>query len=208
MPAWSVMTSQILVLLISYLLGSIPFAYPVVRFVSGGDIRDLGSGNVGATNVLRSTSKVAGIATLALDAAKGAAAVLIAREWMGTDATGWMVLAGVAAIVGHVFPVFLKFQGGKGVATGCGAFLVIAPLAILTAALVFVATVAVTRYVSLGSVLASASVPIASGLMGQPPVVMLGALAGAGLVIAKHHTNLRRLYQGRENKFQDSKEAP
>lgn len=202
------MTSQIFVLLISYLLGSIPFAYLVVRFVSGADIRDLGSGNVGATNVLRSTSKVAGVATLALDAAKGAAAVLIAREWMGSDAMGWMVLAGVAAIVGHVFPVFLKFQGGKGVATGCGAFLVIAPFAILTAALVFIATVAVTRYVSLGSVLASASVPIASGLTGQPPVMVLGALAGAGLVIAKHHTNLRRLYQGRENKFQAPKEAP
>lgn len=202
------MTSQIFVPVISYLLGSIPFAYLIVRFVSGADIRDLGSGNVGATNVMRSTSKVAGVATLALDAAKGAAAVLIAREWLGTDATAWMVLAGVAAIVGHVFSVFLKFQGGKGVATGCGAFLVIAPFAILIAALVFIATVAVSRYVSVGSVLASASVPIASGLMGEPPVVTLGALAGAGLIIAKHHTNLRRLYRGRENKVQASKETP
>ena len=139
---------QIIFVVIAYLIGSIPFGYLIVRSRGGGDIRQTGSGGTGATNVSRRAGKAAGVLTLLLDAAKGCVAVVIAKAVSGDD---WVIAAAaIAALVGHIFPVWLSFRGGKGVATGVGIFLVLAPIAVLCAGVVFVAIVALTRYVSLG----------------------------------------------------------
>src|SRR5215813_7453087 len=148
-------------LIIAYLLGSIPFGFLIVKMSSGADIRETGSGGTGATNVSRKSGKAAGVATLALDALKGAGAVLVAR-WLTDEAgTPWVVAAAAAlAVVGHCFPVWLKFKAGKGVATGLGVFLAIVPWAVLMALAVFIVIVWRTRYVSLGSILAAAFIPL------------------------------------------------
>ena len=144
--------TRIIIPIVAYLLGSIPFGYLIVRGKSGADIRETGSGGTGATNVSRRAGKAAGVLTLLLDAAKGCVAVLIAKAFGGDD---WVIaMAAIAALVGHIFPVWLGFRGGKGVATGVGIFLVLAPLALLCAGVVFVAIVFLTRYVSLGSITA------------------------------------------------------
>src|SRR5215468_1360642 len=150
-----------LALIIAYLLGSIPFGYLIVKLTSGADIREAGSGGTGATNVSRKAGKAAGVVTLALDAMKGAAAVLVARWLTGEAGTSWIVAAAAAlAVVGHCFPVWLKFKAGKGVATGLGVFLAIAPWATLAAVAVFIIVVLWTRYVSLGSIIAAAFMPL------------------------------------------------
>ncbi|MDQ3907429.1 MAG: glycerol-3-phosphate 1-O-acyltransferase PlsY [Acidobacteriota bacterium] len=194
----------------AYLLGSIPFGYLIVRAKSGGDVRETGSGGTGATNVTRRAGKVAGVLTLALDALKGASAVVLARRLLAPDfgIDWWVAACALAVVAGHVFPVWLKFRGGKGVATGLGAFVCLAPLAVACACAVFVVVVWATRYVSLGSVVAAALLPLFVWLLyarGGPgsefePVVTC-ALAGAALIVFMHRANVGRLLRGNENKL-------
>lgn len=187
---------EVLSLLTAYLLGSIPFAYLLVRAVRGKDIRSIGSGNVGATNAMRAAGRLGGVLTLVLDAGKGWAAVFLTRAW--THSESWAVAAALMAIVGHIFPVFLGFRGGKGVATAAGAFLAVAPWVMAGAAAVFLLVVAVTRYVSLGSVCAAASFPVLAYVQGLGlPAVPAGMLCAA-LIIWKHSANIQRLRQGTE----------
>ena len=183
---------------LAYLLGSIPFGYIIVRLRTGGDIRASGSGNIGATNVLRTTGRVAGILTLLLDTAKGYLGVALAWHFTGGDAW-WSSLAAVACILGHAYPVFLRFKGGKAVATALGAFLMLAPSAIAAVAVVFVVAVALTRYISLGSVLASGLLPVAVWLITHPafPVIYASLFTGA-FIVYRHRENLRRLHEGTE----------
>jgi glycerol-3-phosphate acyltransferase PlsY len=188
----------------AYFLGSIPFGYLVVKFGQGRDIRAAGSGNIGAANVTRTVGKGAGVLTLLLDAAKGWLAVWLAARLTENDIT-WMMGAALAAIVGHMFTVFLKFKGGKGVATGVGAFLPICWPAVLGALLVWVAVVGTWRIVSLGSMVASASLPILIYFLydvppgyAPPLVVTLGSAAAAVMIVLKHHENIARLAAGKE----------
>ena len=187
---------------LAYLLGSIPFGYLLVRIFRKQDIRSIGSGNIGATNVVRSGAKGLGIATLALDLLKAYIAVLIARHVAPANFEV-QTAAAVAAVLGHVFPIWLGFRGGKGVASALGAFLALTPRAALIALAVFIVIVALTRYVSLASIIAAAVMPIA-GLV-VAPVRSLGVVAGfvflAALVIVKHHANIRRLIAGTESRF-------
>jgi glycerol-3-phosphate acyltransferase PlsY len=195
-----------LAVILAYLLGSIPFGYLIVKWHRGGDVRATGSGATGATNVLRSAGRVAGVATLVLDALKGFAAVYLARWLTGTAGTGWVVaFAAVAAIAGHIFPVWLGFKAGKGVATGLGVFLAIAPVAVGCAALLFGGIVALTRFVSLGSIMAAISMPVWVFLFERknPDLIpMLVALVlSAILIVGKHHANIARLFAGSEHKL-------
>ena len=197
-------------LICAYLLGSIPFGYLIVRAKEGADVRATGSGGTGATNVSRRAGKGAGILTLALDAAKGAAAVLLAR-WLLTDDFGfnwWVAVVSLAVVAGHIFPVWLNFRGGKGVATGLGVFLSIAPLAVACAAAVFLAVVWATRYVSLGSILAVAAFPLFVWLLSgysntsaNLAAIMAVALIGGAMIIFMHRANISRLLRGTENKL-------
>lgn len=187
----------------SYLLGSIPFGFILVRIFRGQDVRQTGSGNIGATNVARSSPGL-GLLTLVLDALKGLAAVALARAFF----PGRNVLAGIAAlfaILGHMFPIWLKFRGGKGVATGLGSFAMLAPKTILVMAGIFVAVVLVFRRVSLGSIMAFAFFPLLAWLLHDygyaPQVLVLMAIASV-LIIAKHHQNIRRLLAGTEPRFE------
>ena len=189
-----------LLVVVGYLLGSISFAVLIVRRTTGKDIRTEGSGNAGATNVLRAHGKGLALAVAALDVAKGAAAVLLVR--LVTADPRYAAAAGFAAILGHVFPIFYGFRGGKGVATAVGAFLVLAPLATLVCVGVFVAVVAATRYVSLGSVLGLVLMPpVAGTLFHAPPPVVAAAAATAVLVVLKHRENLKRLIRGTERRL-------
>jgi acyl phosphate:glycerol-3-phosphate acyltransferase len=187
----------------SYLLGSLPFGYILVRAFRGQDIRETGSGNIGATNVARS-SLLLGVITLVLDALKGLAAVTLARVLF----PGNLLMAGVAAlcaVIGHVFPLWLRFRGGKGVATGLGSFVILAPKAVLLMAAVFVAVVLVFRYVSLGSIVAVALFPLAAWFLDgyrDSSATLLLTIAAMLLIIAKHYGNIRRLASGTENQFQ------
>lgn len=207
----------VLVILISYLLGSIPFGYLVVRAKEGGDIRETGSGGTGATNVSRRAGKAAGVLTLLLDAMKGAAAVLFAMWAFGLQQTiaheglplnWWVAASAFAVLVGHIFPVWLKFRGGKGVATAVGVFLVLAPAAVAVALLIFISIVFLTRYVSLGSIVAALSIPLLIWLqhvfvrpLESPGALLAAASLSALLVIFAHRENIARLVQGRESKF-------
>jgi len=187
-----------LVLVASYLLGSIPFSYLVAR-QRGVDVRTVGSGNVGATNVMRSVGKGAGLVAFVLDAAKGAVAALIAqRAGLGPTQAA---LAAVAAIIGHMYPVWLRFQGGKGVATGAGAFLPLAPIATVVALVVFALTLALTRYVSLGSMLGSVALAVSAAVMGASRPVVIAAALMAALIVWKHRANIRRLADGTESRI-------
>lgn len=194
------MLRTILLLAVSYLLGSIPFSYLVARSFGVGDVRQVGSGNVGATNVLRSAGKTAGALALVLDAAKGAAATLLASHSGSGDALT-PSLAAIAAVLGHVFPVWLRFIGGKGVATGVGAFFPLAPLAAGSSMVVFAATLAVSRFVSVSSLVAALSLPILAALFGAPPAVWLSAVCCAGVIVWKHRPNLERIAAGAERRL-------
>jgi glycerol-3-phosphate acyltransferase PlsY len=190
--------------LIAYLLGSIPFGYLIVKLVEGRDIRAAGSGNIGAANVTRTVGKGAGVATLALDAGKGVLAVALSTI-LGEDA-GLMVVAALCAILGHMFPVWLKFKGGKGVATGVGAFLLICWPAVAAAFAVWVAVILAFQYVSLASMTAAAALPPLIYLLYAPPhappfFVSLAAVAAAILIIWKHRPNIGRLVAGTEPKL-------
>jgi len=203
----------LVVILLAYLIGSIPFGYLIVRTTGRGDVRETGSGGTGATNVSRRAGKAAGVLTLVLDALKGAIAVLVARIMLGGAATNvnakWFVAAAaVAAIAGHIFPVWLRFRGGKGVATGVGVFFMLAPFALLCAALVFLIVVAITRYVSLASLAAVVLIPFFLWLQKwliqpaadiRPPLT--AAVVSALLIIFAHRGNIRRLISGTESKF-------
>ena len=183
---------------LSYLLGSIPFGYILIRVFQRRDIRAVGSGNIGATNVFR-TSRLTGACTFLLDAGKGALAVF-AAGWMGGDAS-WQAIAAFAAIVGHVFPLWLKFRGGKGVSTGCGAFLVLCPAAVGTTLVLFVLVSILTRYISAASIAATALFPFLAYLYGLETPALLWGAAGALLIVVRHHQNIRRLLSGTEPKF-------
>ena len=200
----------LLVVIIAYLVGSIPFGYLIVRRKIGDDIRQSGSGGTGATNVSRKAGKAAGVFTLVLDALKGSVAVLIAKVVLGPslDVGWWVAAAAIATIVGHIFPVWLGFKGGKGVATGVGVFLILAPVALLCAGVLFVAIVSLTRYVSLGSIVAAATIPLFVWLQSvfvepvadlQP--LLAAAIAGALLIVFAHRGNIERLASGVESRI-------
>jgi glycerol-3-phosphate acyltransferase PlsY len=189
----------------AYLLGSIPFGYLIVKLVEGRDIRAAGSGNIGAANVTRTVGKGAGVVTLLLDAGKGYAAVWLVGRWTD-DHLASMVAAGLMAIVGHMFPVWLKFKGGKGVATGVGAFLPICWPAVGGALGVWVLMILGFQYVSLASMAAAAALPPLIYALYAPPhapplSVSLGAVAAAILIIWKHRANIGRMVAGTEPKF-------
>jgi glycerol-3-phosphate acyltransferase PlsY len=185
---------------VGYLLGSLSFAVLLVRRATGKDIRMEGSGNAGATNVLRAHGKGLALAVAALDIAKGVSAVLLVR--LVTADPRYAAAAGFAAVLGHVFPLYYGFRGGKGVATAVGAFGVLAPMATLVCVAIFVATVALTRYVSLGSVLGLVLLPpVAGGLFHASGSVVAAAAATAVLVVVTHRENLKRLTGGTERKL-------
>src|SRR5215469_4620578 len=195
------MMTGFVALAIAYLLGAIPFGYLLVRWKTGADVRSKGSGNIGATNVMRTTGRAAGIATLLLDIAKGYLAVWIAGRLTGGDQL-WMSLAALAVMAGHAFPVFLGFKGGKAVASFIGAFLCLTPLALVCALVVFVGVVAWSRHISLGSICAAATFPLAVWIIEhkQLPVFLAALIAGA-FVIYRHRDNIRRLRTGAEHRF-------
>ena len=204
---------------IAYLLGSIPFGYVLVKFVRGEDIRLSGSGNIGATNVARSGAKGLGALTLLLDVLKGAAAVWIAAALAASSynrcagvsetfglpcvpALRLMSLAALFAVLGHIFPVWLKFKGGKGVATALGVFALLFPKAVLISLVIFIVVLGLSRYVSLGSILAALAFPIAAYFLYKPPwITLVLAAAVSAVVVLKHHQNIRRLVAGTENRF-------
>ncbi|HSP70137.1 MAG TPA: glycerol-3-phosphate 1-O-acyltransferase PlsY [Bryobacteraceae bacterium] len=191
----------LLAILIAYLLGAIPFGYLLTRLTTGKDVRSEGSGNIGATNVLRAAGRGAGVATLVLDMAKGYAAVWIAG--MLTDGSpGGMADAAVAVVLGHAFPIFLGFKGGKAVATFTGAFLYLTPIPALAGIIVFVITVVVTRYISAASILAAATFPFGLWLISHPIVnELLAALIAAAIVVYRHKENMGRMRAGKEPVF-------
>ena len=210
------MTLYLIAAAVAYLLGSIPFGYLLVRIFRGEDIRLTGSGNIGATNVARSGAKGLGIATLVLDALKGALAVWLAALLAGSKynlcgdfiqhpcapALRVMSVAALFAVLGHVFPVWLRFKGGKGVATALGVFCVLFPAAILVTLAIFIVVVALTRYVSLGSILGAIAFPAAAYFLhNRDALSLLLASAVSLIVVLKHHENMRRLLSGTENRF-------
>ena len=201
--------ASLLIVVVSYLLGSIPTGYLLVRLFRNQDIRSVGSGNIGATNVLRSGGKGLGAATFLLDMLKGCAAVLLGGflgglllpEMPFRDA---QALAALSAVIGHMFPVWLRLRGGKGVATGFGVFLVAAPLAALAAITTFSIVLLLTRYVSLASIIGAASFPIFAWFFvhGDRPVFYIAVQAAVALlIIVKHHQNIGRLLKGTEYRF-------
>lgn len=192
----------------AYLLGSIPFGYLLVKYVftSGEDVRNVGSGGIGATNVTRRAGIKAGLLTYVFDVAKGVAAVMLMRL-VAQDDYRWIGAAAVAAIVGHIFPVFLKFRGGKGVATGVGVYLALAPYSVLSTLVLWALVVYLTRYVSLASIIGTAAVPLWTllyyGLIWPSPhlkALVVVAIAGCALIVAKHNENINRLIHGTESK--------
>src|ERR1700676_1646049 len=189
----------------AYLIGSIPFGILLAKMFGGVDVRKAGSGNIGATNVARVAGALPGILTLVLDALKGVAAVWLAARF-ANDSALWMTLAGLSALLGHCFPVWLRFRGGKGVAAAAGMFLALCWPAALGAIGIFILVVLFSRFVSLGSVSAAAAMPFLVYLLwaphhAPPPIVTFGAFAAAMLVIYKHDANIQRLVEGHEPRF-------
>ncbi|MGA2987843.1 MAG: glycerol-3-phosphate 1-O-acyltransferase PlsY [Terriglobia bacterium] len=186
--------------LLAYLLGSIPFGYLIVRWQKGIDVRNTGSGGTGATNVMRNLGIVGFVGTFLLDVGKGILAVLLASRLTSGDPR-WIALSSVAAILGHCFPIWLRFRGGKGVATGVGVFLALAPVQVALALVIFAIIVAIWRYISLGSIVATAAFPLLVHFMKHAPLpIVFGAAGGALIIITMHHANIRRLLSGTENK--------
>lgn len=188
-------------LVIAFVVGGIPFGYLLVRWKTGEDVRAKGSGNIGATNVLRTTGRAIAVATLLLDIGKGVLAVWIADKLSGGSAV-WMSLAALAVMAGHAYPVFLKFHGGKAVASFIGAFLYLTPVPMICALVVFVIVVAATRQISMGSIVAAGSLPLAAWLIEHPPLIVIVAALGAGaFLIYRHRANIARIRAGTENVF-------
>ncbi|MGD0568634.1 MAG: glycerol-3-phosphate 1-O-acyltransferase PlsY [Candidatus Sulfotelmatobacter sp.] len=201
------MFTLLIIAAMSYLLGSIPFGYLLVRIFRGEDVRQSGSGNIGATNVSRK-SPVLGAVTLLLDAGKGTAAVvlsyIVADYVVAIPTYQQLALAALFAVVGHMFPLWLRFRGGKGVATGLGAFALLAPKAVLIAVGIFIVVIFISRYVSLASMVAVAAFPFAVGIIGQfyPPPSGLAMISLASLLIlVKHRDNARRIFAGTESRL-------
>ena len=188
-------------LIIAYLLGDIPFGYVLVKLTTGRDVRASGSGNIGATNVLRTSGRAAGFATLLLDMGKGFCAV-----WLESRLTGgnvhWMSAAALAVMIGHSYPVFLHFRGGKAVAAFVGAYLYLTPIPLAAVLVVFVIVVAWTRYISLGSIIGAGTFPLAVWLIEHPPTsVVVSAILSGALIIYRHRENIVRLRAGTEHLF-------
>jgi glycerol-3-phosphate acyltransferase PlsY len=200
----------LVVVIIAYVIGSIPFGYLIVRTKVGDDIRKTGSGGTGATNVSRRAGRAAGIITLVLDALKGSIAVLLVKSLVGPTATAewWVAAAAIATILGHIFPMWLRFRGGKGVATAVGIFLILAPVALLCAGVLFLAVVLLTRYVSLGSITAAVTIPLFVWLQSVfvEPVadvrpLLTAAITGALLILFAPRGNMQRLARGTESQL-------
>ncbi len=190
-----------LAIALAYLLGSIPFGYLLVRLATGNDVRASGSGNIGATNVFRTTGRGIGVATLVLDALKAWVAVYLAARLTGGSEL-WTSAASVAVLLGHVFPVFLRFRGGKAVASFIGAYSYLTPVAFFAVAVVFLVAVWRTKYISLGSVLAASTFPLAVWMILHPRWPLVAAsVASSALIIWRHKPNLIRLHSGTENVF-------
>jgi glycerol-3-phosphate acyltransferase PlsY len=196
-------------IVVAYLLGSIPFGFLLVKYIftQGEDIRRMGSGGIGATNVTRRAGRIAGLLTYFLDMGKGALAVMLMRVISGDDYF-WVGAAAIAVILGHMFPIFLGFRGGKGVATGAGVFMMLAPYSLLMSLVLWAIVVYLSRYVSLGSIIAAAAIPLWTliyyGLLRSDPhlkAMITIAIIGGALVVAKHHDNIKRLARGTENKI-------
>lgn len=186
-----------LAILLAYLVGSVPFAYLLARR-RGVDLRVSGSGNVGASNVLRTTGVPRAVIAMSLDAVKGAIAVLVAERL--TPAPSAAVAAGLASVIGHIYPVWLGFRGGKGVATAAGVFAILAPLAMALASGVFLIAVWITRYISVGSLAGAATLVAAAGVLDQPAAVAIGAALAAVIIVYRHRGNLARLIAGTERR--------
>lgn len=208
---------------LAYLIGSIPFSFLVVKLVAGKDVREHGSRNVGATNVARTAGRGPGIIALLLDIAKGYAVVALARwlvsrpEWPFAPGLQpwesrefWVALAGLIAILGHMYPVWLRFHGGKGVATAAGVFLALDPVVMLGALLVFAIVLLAFRYVSLASIVTAAAIPVLFRFLGggAPFWHIVFSIGIALLVIVKHHSNVARLVAGTERRMGQKKDAP
>jgi glycerol-3-phosphate acyltransferase PlsY len=191
----------LLALAIAYLLGGIPFGYLMVKLTTGRDVRASGSGNIGATNVLRTTGRAAGVATLLLDIGKGYLAVWLAGRLTGGHA-GWMSAAALAVMIGHSYPVFLRFRGGKAMASFVGAWLCLTPLPLAAVLLVFVVMAAWTRHISLGSIVGAGTFPLAVWLIEHPPAtIVAAAVLSAALIVYRHRENIARLRAGNESVF-------
>jgi glycerol-3-phosphate acyltransferase PlsY len=190
---------SVLPILIGYGVGSLPLGYLVANRAKGVDLRRVGSGNVGAANVYRTAGLAAALIVVLVDVAKGASSVFFAAR-LATGAAD-PVAAGVAAIIGHVYPVWLRFHGGKGVATACGVFWMLAPLATAVSATLFVIVVWLTRYVSLGSIVATLALPPLAWFTDKSIPVIIGAAVAAALIVQRHHANLARLQQGSERRL-------
>ena len=198
-------TDLAVAVVLAYCLGSVPFALFMARRWGARDLRRVGSGNLGATNAVRASGMTAGLLVALLDIGKGGASVLLARAL--SDQASAPALAGVAAIVGHVYPVWLRFRGGKGVATTCGVFAVLTPFAVPPALAVFVLTVWITKYISLGSVLASLCLPPIAYLMGGSVSVIAVACAASALIVFRHRSNLVRVFNGGEPRLGERETA-
>jgi glycerol-3-phosphate acyltransferase PlsY len=207
---------------LAYLIGSIPFSFLIVKLVAGKDVREHGSQNVGATNVARTAGKLPGVFALLLDIAKGYAAVALARWFVAQPSWPfepgvqpwesrefWIAFAGLVAVIGHLYPVWLRFHGGKGVATAAGVFLALDPLVLLAAMIVFAIVVLVFRYVSLASIVTAASIPVFFRFLANdaPFWRIIISIVIALLVIVKHHSNISRLAAGTERKLGQKKES-
>jgi glycerol-3-phosphate acyltransferase PlsY len=190
---------SVLPILIGYCVGSLPLGYLVANRAKGVDLRRVGSGNVGAANVYRTAGLAAALIVVLVDVAKGASSVFFAARL--TTGAADPVAAGVAAIIGHVYPIWLRFHGGKGVATACGVFWMLAPLATAVSATVFVIVVWLTRYVSLGSIVATLALPPLAWFTDKSIPVVIGAAVAAALIVQRHHANLARLQRGSERRL-------
>jgi glycerol-3-phosphate acyltransferase PlsY len=188
-------------LAIAYLLGDIPFGYLLVKLTTGRDVRASGSGNIGATNVLRTTGRAAGVATLLLDIAKGYLAVWLEGRLTGGN-PAWMSAAALAVMIGHSYPVFLRFRGGKAMASFVGAWLCLTPLPLAAVLVVFVVMAAWTGYISLGSIVGAGTFPLAVWLIAHPPAtVVVAAILSGALIVYRHRENIARLRAGTESVF-------
>jgi glycerol-3-phosphate acyltransferase PlsY len=183
-----------------YLIGSIPFALVLARRWGTDDLRVIGSGNLGAANVMRASGVTAGIVVAILDLAKGAASVALAQRVSPGDPAAPAV-AGFAAIIGHIYPVWLRFKGGKGVATACGVFSVLTPAVVPPVLAIFLATVSLTKYISLGSLLATLALPPIAYAVGSSPPAVYSAIAASAIIVFRHRSNLTRLRTGTERRI-------
>jgi len=191
----------VLAVVIAYLLGAIPFGFLAVKLFSGKDVRQSGSGNIGATNVLRTTGRLPAVITLVLDIAKGFAAVWIAAT-LNNNSPLWTSAAALAVMAGHAYPVFLRFRGGRAVASFIGAFLYLTPEAMLAALALFILIVAGTRYISAGSIIAAGTFPLAVWLILHPPIeVIIASIVAGAFIVIRHKDNLERIHAGTENVF-------